>query len=77
MKHKRPKEFWRMPDGSYTDNVVKQCRAWHKIGKLLKKEFGFTMIGFNPGFALKTRNGEYLDISVETANTLLERIDRK
>ncbi len=71
------KEYWRMPDGTVTTDVVKQCRAWWRISRLLKKEFGFITIGFNPGFLLKTPTGDVFDISVDTATMLLDRLNRK
>jgi len=71
------KEYWSMPDGTVTTDIVKQCRAWNRISRRLKKEFGFITIGFNPGFLLKTKEGDCFDICVSTANKLLGRLDRK
>ena len=47
---------YRMPDGKWTNNVVKMARAWKRIYRPIEKEFGITCRGFDPNISFADGN---------------------
>ena len=46
-------DMFKMPDGTYTADVVKQAKAWDEIAMVLAEAMGVQIIGFDPDYVFQ------------------------
>ena len=68
---RKPAGTYKLPDGSYTEDVAFYCRVWRELADDCAEIVGGDLCGFNPGITF-VREGVAVALSTETAKRIAE-----
>lgn len=69
-----PTEVMSLPDGKVTTSITRYAREWKKLTAPICREFGWTVLGFDPGVHFGTGNGGFVILPLSVCRRILSLV---